>query len=123
MIERHLKVAFYQGQSGPNKMPASSGVLSMKMPPGGGVFTDRDPKGSGVLLSTPPKPQGGSLETPKPTEHIKQGKNGKCIKIEPPNHEIDPNHTKSDFCVKVLRFSKMKGKEEEGSCTKIKGVI
>ena len=51
MTERHLQVAFYQGQSGPDKMPASSDVLSVKTPPGG-VFTDKDPKGSGVLLST-----------------------------------------------------------------------
>ena len=60
MIERHLKVAFYQGQSGPDKTPASSGILSVKMPPGGGVFTDRDPKGSRVLLSTPEATKGFS---------------------------------------------------------------
>ena len=30
MTERHLKVAFYQGQTGPDKTPTSGDVLSVK---------------------------------------------------------------------------------------------
>ena len=72
-------------------------------------------------FSTPPKPQRGSPETPKPTEHIQQDKNGKCIENKPPHQGDDPNHTKLYFYVKALRFSKMKGKRGRG-ITSGKGV-
>ena len=44
-----------------------------------------------------------------------------CIKIKTPNHESDPDHTKTKFYIKALRFSKLKGKEEEGQCGKFGG--
>ena len=68
MIERHLRVAFYQGQTGPDKTPAPAGALSVKRHLKV-AFSQTEARKASGCFSAPPKPTKGSLETPKSMEH------------------------------------------------------
>ena len=73
-----------------------------------------------MLLNTPEAAKGVPLRTQSLMNYSNHNMLIKCIKFIP-EHESDPIRTKSKFYVKALRFSKLKGEEEEGQCGEFGG--
>ena len=75
-----------------------------------------------MLLSTPKVAKG----FPSRTQNLMNYSNYNMLNnghIKSPKHGSDPTRTKSKFYVKVLKFLKSKGEEEEGQCREFGGKI